>query len=299
VFPYRGAPAANSFQEARVTRSPVEARRANPGDLDELVLLWSQARGELGRQGRSLSPAPLEPFRARLLEALSSTETIILLGRSEGAAAGFAVLRHLPVLLADPAAIQVDQLFVIPSMRRRGVARAMLLLTASIAERLGAEQVFAGAPPSAREAHRFLARLGFSPVIVRRVTGTTVLRRRLAGEGHRRGLDDLLSRRRSLRARSLRAGWGEHPGDPGAAGAGDGGACPPSDAAGTAPCSGPGAPPPVVALPDGAHLDLTGFRAPGAELPGAGLPGAGLTGTELGAVTQGGEPARRGGRQRA
>jgi GNAT superfamily N-acetyltransferase len=198
----------DSFQEAQVTRSPVEARRATADDLDELVLLWSQARGELGRQGRPISPVPVEPFRARLREALGGSDAIILLGRCEGAAAGFAVLRLSPVLLTDPVAVHLDQLFVIPSMRRRGVARALLLLTASMAERHGAEQVLAGAPPSARDAHRFLARLGFSPLVVRRVVGTTTLRRRLAGEGHRHGLDDLLSRRRSLRARALRSGWG-------------------------------------------------------------------------------------------
>ncbi|HEY6794564.1 MAG TPA: GNAT family N-acetyltransferase, partial [Kineosporiaceae bacterium] len=189
-------------------RPPVEARRATPADVDDLVLLWSLAREEVGRQGRPLSQPPLEQFRVRLLEALTGSDAIVLLGRCEGAAAGFAVLRLSTALLSDPGGLHVDQLFVLPAMRRRGVARALLLLTASIAERHGVEQVLAGAPQGAREAHRFLARLGFSPLSLRRVVGTTALRRRLAGEGQRRGLEELLSRRRSLRARSLRAGWG-------------------------------------------------------------------------------------------
>jgi hypothetical protein len=39
-------------------------------------------------------------------------------------------------------------------------------------------------------------------VTVRRVALTSVLRRKLSGEGRRNGLEDLLSRRRSLRARA-------------------------------------------------------------------------------------------------
>jgi hypothetical protein len=97
----------------------------------------------------------------------------------------------------------------------------LLLLATSIAERHGAEQMLAGAPPSARETHRFLARLGFAPLVVRRVVATSALRRRLAGENQRRGLDDLLSRRRSLRARSLRSGWGGRSAEPGGGPDGD------------------------------------------------------------------------------
>ena len=58
--------------------------------------------------------------------------------------------------------------------------------------------------PWARDMHRFFARLGFSPVTVRRSVSPAVLRRRLTGEQHRGALEDLLSRRRSLRARARR-----------------------------------------------------------------------------------------------
>jgi ribosomal protein S18 acetylase RimI-like enzyme len=217
-----------------VSRPPVEARRATAADLDDLVLLWTHAREELGRSGRLPSVVPLEQFRARLTEVLAGTDSIVLIGRHEGAPAGYAVLRLAPVLLAEGDALHIEQVFVLPSMRRRGVARALLVVATSIAERQGADQVLAGAPPSAREAHRFLARLGFSPLMVRRVVGTSALRRRLAGESPRRGLEDLLSRRRSLRARSLRAGWGGTSSEAGA-GAVDGAT---GDAA-TPPSTGP------------------------------------------------------------
>src|SRR3712207_6509237 len=129
----------DSFQEARVTRPPVEARRATLDDLDDLVLLWSQAREEFGRSGRPIPVAPVEQFRARLMEALTGSDSIILVGRYEGGAVGYAVLRLAPVLLIDGDALHVDHLFVMPSARRRGVAKAMLMVAASIAERHGAE----------------------------------------------------------------------------------------------------------------------------------------------------------------
>ena len=191
-----------------MTRPPVEVRRASVEDVDELLLLWAQARTELGHGSRSAAATPGDQIRPRLREILASSETHVLMARHEGVTAGYAVLRLAPLLtVVDGPALHIDHLFVLPAARRRGVARALLVAATSIAERHGAEQVLAGAAPSAKDAHRFLARLGFSPLIMRRVVGTATLRRRLAGEGQRRGLDDLLSRRRSLRARGLRVSW--------------------------------------------------------------------------------------------
>ncbi|HEX2808419.1 MAG TPA: GNAT family N-acetyltransferase, partial [Kineosporiaceae bacterium] len=191
-----------------MTRPPVEVRRATVDDLDELLLLWAQAREEVGHGVRGPGSIPTEQIRPRLRETLNGTETHVLVARYEGVTAGYAVLRLAPVLaMLDGPVLHIDHLYVNPQTRRRGVARALLVATTAIAERHGADQLLAGAPPSARESHRFLARLGFSPLVVRRVVGTATLRRRLAGEGQRRGLEDLLSRRRSLRARGLRVGW--------------------------------------------------------------------------------------------
>jgi GNAT superfamily N-acetyltransferase len=190
-----------------VSRPPVEVRKACADDLDDLLLLWSQSREELSRNLRSLGAVPVDQLRSRLRETLVSGEPPVLIARYEGEPAGYAVLRIAPVLAVDPAALHIDHLYVAPALRRRGVARALLVVVTGIAERNGADQVLAGAPPNARDTHRFLARLGFSPLVVRRVTGTAALRRRLAGTGERRGLEDLLSRRRSLRARATRAGW--------------------------------------------------------------------------------------------
>jgi GNAT superfamily N-acetyltransferase len=190
-----------------VSRPPVEVRKACVDDLDDLLLLWTQAREELSRSFRPIGALPAEQLRPRLRDVLVAGHPPVLVARYEGAPAGYALLRLAPVLAVDEASLHVDFLYVVPSLRRHGVARALLLAVTAIAERNGADQVLAGALPTARDTHRFLARLGFSPLVTRRVTATAALRRRLSGEESRRGLEDLLSRRRSLRARALRSAW--------------------------------------------------------------------------------------------
>ena len=89
--------------------------------------------------------------------------------------------------------MSVDQLYVVPESRRTGVRHTPCCRAAGFAETLGCEQVATCVPTQAREANRFFARLGFSSHVVRRVTTTSALRRRLAGEEPRPGLDQVLS----------------------------------------------------------------------------------------------------------
>ena len=190
-----------------MTRPPVDVRQAGPGDADDLLGLWVQARAEVQGAGRPLlGPVP-ELLRPRLVDTLARRGDVhILLARWEGRPAGFALVRVgqlLPVLEGD--CVQLEHLFVSAGLRRHGIAKALLAGVAGLAERSGADQILSGAPPSAREVHRFLARLGFTPLVLRRVVATSTLRRRLAGESKRSALEDLLSRRRSLRARAVRA----------------------------------------------------------------------------------------------
>ncbi len=189
-----------------MTRPPVDVRQALPGDTEDLLVLWVQARAELGGAGRSLLGSSPDVIRPRLVDALTRRDDLhILLARWEGRPAGFAIVRVgqlMPVLEGD--CVQLEHLFVTAPLRRHGVARALLAGVAGLAERSGADQILSGAPPSAREMHRFLARLGFTPLVLRRVAATATLRRRLAGESRRSALEDLLSRRRSSRARSNR-----------------------------------------------------------------------------------------------
>jgi GNAT superfamily N-acetyltransferase len=189
-------------EEALVPRLAAEVRRATVDDLDDVLELWAQARAEQLQAGRQVWPGD-EQLRPRLAEALADGSAEVLLAGWEGRPAGFVLLRIAPLsLLADAPAVHLEQLYVVPRLRRHGIARALLGRVVVRADRTGAEQVVCSVLPWARDTHRFFARLGFTPLVVRRGVATSVLRRRLSGESPRKGLDDLLLRRRSLRARA-------------------------------------------------------------------------------------------------
>jgi len=184
-----------------VARALVDVRRATVDDLADVLELWTQGRDENVRLGRPSTSA--EQAGPRLAEAISTGQIEILLARRDGRPAGFLILRESSLsYLTDQPTICIDQMYVTAAARRHGVARAMLSQVAGRAERSGAEQIVSSVTPWARDTHRFFARLGFSPVTVRRSVTPATLRRRLSGELHRGGLEDLLSRRRSLRARA-------------------------------------------------------------------------------------------------
>jgi ribosomal protein S18 acetylase RimI-like enzyme len=102
--------------------------------------------------------------------------------------------------LYDNPTVQVSYLLVRPQLRRRGVGRAILSAATAYAEQLGAEHVMVNVFPAMRDANRYFARLGFSPLAVRRVAAVSTLRRRLALDARAACVEDVAGRR--LRARS-------------------------------------------------------------------------------------------------
>jgi GNAT superfamily N-acetyltransferase len=81
--------------------------------------------------------------------------------------------------LLDIPAVRLTHLIVERRHRRMGVGRSLIAAAVSFAERNGVEHVTVGVSPTSREGNRFLARLGFMPVLVRRVASVQVLRRHL------------------------------------------------------------------------------------------------------------------------
>jgi GNAT superfamily N-acetyltransferase len=194
-----------------MSRLGVEVTRARVGDLDDVLALWSEGREEVIRLGRATLSA--EQLRPRLAHALETGQADVVLARRDGRPAGFVILREPPLsFMTEIPALCIEQLFVTVSQRRHGVARALLTYVAGRAEDGACEQILTSVTPLARETHRFFARLGFVPVTVHRSVAPALLRRRLAGQGSRGALEDLISRRRSLRARTRMQSPANRPG---------------------------------------------------------------------------------------
>ena len=124
-------------------------------------------------------------------------------------AVGVLVLRYGELLpLGGHPSVHVEQLWVHPDHRRRGVARVLLRGAASLGEQWGLDDVVCAVPPQGREAHRFLARLGFAPVVTHRAVPVATLLRRLSGASEperRRGrLEQVVIRRRREQRSALR-----------------------------------------------------------------------------------------------
>ena len=77
----------------------------------------------------------------------------------------------------DAPVVQMNHFFVLPSARRRGAGRALIAAATAWAEQRGLEGLGVAVYPDSREANRYFARLGFSPVYVHRVAPLAGLKR--------------------------------------------------------------------------------------------------------------------------
>lgn len=179
-----------------MVRSSVEVRRAEPGDVELLLRLVDRARDEEHLPVRPHSAA----HRSRVLEALGRDEVTMFLAFCGLEPVGAVVLREAEMVpLSGRAAVHIEHLFVDPSWRRRGVAHLLLSAAATATEQLGATELVCAASAGDREAQRFLARLGFTPLVVSRTVSAAALRRRLAlsgVDGRRTAVNKVLARRR-------------------------------------------------------------------------------------------------------
>jgi GNAT superfamily N-acetyltransferase len=106
------------------------------------------------------------------------------------------------------AVLHVTHLLVMPGARRRGVGRALLGAAVQLADDCGVDRVLTTAAAGSREGNRYLARIGFAPLVVHRIATTATLRRSL-------GLTDTAGRMAALRRtrliRAQRSGFAGKP----------------------------------------------------------------------------------------
>lgn len=187
---------------------PTQVRPVEPADVPRLVALCLQARSEstvgnqvcssdadtVGRQLGALATAP----GGLVLVALAEDEIVgLLLGR---------VLEANP--FTDEGSLVVEVVYVAGHHRRRGIGHALMALAVELGEQRGAAHVYAAPLPGARGMQRFFVQLGFTPAAAHRATSLAALRRRLAqdlprpalGRRSAKGLEDLIARRRQVRA---------------------------------------------------------------------------------------------------
>ncbi|NHC12222.1 GNAT family N-acetyltransferase [Motilibacter deserti] len=183
-------------------RPSVSVRAAVPADVPALVEMWSELR-ELSRD--RAAPVPSERgVRARLERADQDPDLRIVVATLDGEVAGMAVLTHQPyAALFDVQSVHLHFMHVRDGFRRKGVGHALVAAAAAYAEEMGADHVMTSTLPTARDANRFYARLGFAPMVVRRAAPVATVRRRLAADaGVPEAVEGVVARRRSLRSRS-------------------------------------------------------------------------------------------------
>ena len=165
-----------------MSRSRVRVRTATPDDVEALVALAGEMR-ELGPV-RVRAAARRGPEGARVqCEKLLAAEAHRVVVAVDGADAviGAAVLGADTVGgLLDPPSVYVSHLLVGEEHRKRGAGRALVAAAAAYAEEMGVDSVVVGVAPTGRDVNRFFARLGFAPLVMRRVAPVAGLRRTLA-----------------------------------------------------------------------------------------------------------------------
>jgi len=185
-----------------MSRLMVRVRDAVPEDAVALVALWESSVDD--QPGRLLPPTVEAAARAierNAFDRMQALQVALLEDRIVG-------VSHLTRTFVSPLheeeAVHVTHLFVAPGARRRGVGRVLLQHAAAWADEHGSTQLFAAAPPSSRDAHRFLACLGLSQANVVRSVPVAVLRQRLTvSEPECVDTPALQARRRTLLRRRI------------------------------------------------------------------------------------------------
>jgi GNAT superfamily N-acetyltransferase len=189
-----------------VARINVRVRPAEFADVSALVTLTRSVDVSAGMfSGRPLMDSSAEHLGRRFAEIISEGVRTLLVAVDEGDdLVGLLVARADEIGAIDMTPVlHVSHLLVGPKQRRRGVGRMLLTAAVHLADERGVDQVMATAGSGSREANRYLARLGFAPLVVHRIATTGVLRR---GLGMAEAPEPMAVLRRARLVRASRAG---------------------------------------------------------------------------------------------
>jgi ribosomal protein S18 acetylase RimI-like enzyme len=164
-----------------VSRIRVRVRTATVDDVDALIALLD-GLGDLGPvRGRAVARRGPDGFRVLCQRLIADPEHRVVVATDEsGAVIGAAVFgADTAGGLVDPPSVYVSHLVVALEHRKRGAGRALVAAAAGYADELGVDSVVVGVAPAGRDANRFFARLGFAPLVMRRIAPVAALRRAL------------------------------------------------------------------------------------------------------------------------
>jgi len=165
-----------------VSRINVRVHPADLADVSGLVQLTQSVDYSSAMfSGRPLLDSTDDHIAHRFTEIISEGARTLLVAVDEvGAMVGLLVARDDEIGAIDlTPVLHVTHLMVAPKQRRRGVGRLLLTAAVHLADERGMDHILATAGSGSREANRYLARLGFAPLVVRRIAATSVLRRAL------------------------------------------------------------------------------------------------------------------------
>ncbi len=187
-------------------RSGVTLRDATLSDVPLLVELWA----DVLRKGE---PHQLAADVTAIVDGTAdAVESRVVVAEVDGRVAGAVLLKLAPMTAINlESTVHVVAPHVFPELRRQGVGRALMDAAVSFAEDRGIGHLRSGSLSMSRDASRFMARLGFGPLIVLRVGATPTVRARLEAQrsrsprtpaGHRQ-IAQVLAARRAQRRREL------------------------------------------------------------------------------------------------
>jgi ribosomal protein S18 acetylase RimI-like enzyme len=162
--------------------SRTRVRTATADDVDALLSLVA-GMGDIGLlRGRGAARRGPEAQRAQCEALLADPahRVVVALDETDAVVGGAVLGAETAGGLLEPPSVYVSHLIVDPAHRRRGAGRALVAAAAAYAEELGVDSVVVGVAPTGRDANRFFARLGFAPLVMRRIAPVALLRRALA-----------------------------------------------------------------------------------------------------------------------